>query len=198
MSLWLRVRRTRICALTIVGVAVTLLLTRGWSLKLPNLLGGPILIIPIALLLPLALAIAVAAGLTTGDPAVEAVASRPLPLLDAGYALSTAALMLVTALLVQRIVPLEPALAAGRNAVGYIGLTLIGRRISGAQTAAILPVAFAVITALISSSEQGETHLWAWHIATAYDRLSWGIAGTLLLAGMGLTLMPNNAAITDR
>ena len=182
MSLWLQVRRTRACAATVLVVAVALSLAGERSLPLPNLLGGPPLAVPLTLLMPLAVGSVVALGLTSGDPRVEAVASRPLRLLDVAYALSAATL----------------ALAAGRNALGYVGLTLIGRCGLGPHAAALLPAGFTVAAALFGSGADRQPRWWAWPLVAADDPLSWGSAVVLLLLGAAVALRRSDSATADR
>lgn len=198
MKLWLRVRRAWACAITILVVAIVLVPTRGWYLPLPNLLGGPPLEIPLAFLIPLAVAIVLALGFTIGDPLVEIVASRPLHLLDAAYALSTAGLTLAACALSQRLGGTDLALAAGRNALGYVGLTLIGGRLLGVHAAAVLPVGCAIATCLLGSTVYREPRWWAWPIAPADNSLSWGLAVACLFLGIAVALIPKDAADAER
>lgn len=198
MSLWLRVRQTRASLLTILGVTLALAFTRGWYMALPNLFGGPRLIIPLALFIPLAVAIVVALGFTTGDPLLEAVASRPLYLLDATYALATALLTLTISVCLHYGAEIDLALDAGRNVLGYIGLTLIGRRLAGSQNAAIITSVLAIVLVPFSTSVSREIYWWAWHIAPAHTSLSWGIAVALLLIGIVITLRHTNTTIMNR
>lgn len=184
MNLWLRVRRTRTCAITILAVAVSLFLLGNLYLPLPNLLGGPPLAVPLALLIPLAVGIVVAFGLTMGDPLIEAVASRPIPLFDAIHALSAALLALAACALARTVSGMDVALAAGRNAVGYVGLTLIGRRLLGPHAAPVLPAGFAVMTSLFGSSFDRQPHWWAWLLAPIDDIMSWSITVALLILGI--------------
>ena len=198
MSLWLQVRRTRACAATVLVVAVALSLAGERSLPLPNLLGGPPLAVPLTLLMPLAVGSVVALGLTSGDPRVEAVASRPLRLLDVAYALSAATLALATCALAQALGGSDLALAAGRNALGYVGLTLIGRCGLGPHAAALLPAGFTVAAALFGSGADRQPRWWAWPLVAADDPLSWGSAVVLLLLGAAVALRRSDSATADR
>lgn len=198
MTLWLRVRHARTCAATIVAVAVAVVLAGTLFLPLPNLLGGPPLAVPLALLLPLAVSIVVAWGLTTGDPLLESVASRPLHLLDAAYALATATLTLLTCTLAWQLVGAELALAAGRNALGYVGLTLLGRRLLGSHAAGVLPAGCAVAVSLFGSGGDSRPRWWAWPLFPADNPIAWASAVALLVLGATVALKRADAVIAER
>lgn len=183
MRLWLRVRRVKAGALTIIGVVVTLLLVGDQILPLPNLLGRPQVAVRLALLLPLAVGIVVAWGLSSGDLLLEVVASRPLHLLDMSYAVVSALLTLMACVIVWWGTGTELALAAGRNALGYVGLTLIGRRVLGAHAAAVLPTSFVIAAALFGASAGRYGRWWAWPIASVGDPIAWISAVGVLMLG---------------
>lgn len=198
MTLWLRVRRARACAATILAVTVAVALAGDRYLPLPNLLGGPRLAVPFATLIPLAVAIVVAWGRTTGDPLAEAVASRPLRLLDSAYALSAANLTLASCALARALGEGALALAAGRNALGYVGLTLIGHRLLGPHAAAVLAVGYVVVATLFGSGPDGQPRRWAWPLAAPDDAMSWGIAAVLLILGAAVALVRGETPATER
>lgn len=198
MTLWLRVRRARACAATILAVTVAVALAGDWYLPLPNLLGGPRLAVPFATLIPLAVAIVVAWGLTAGDPLAEAVASRPLRLLDGAYALAAANLTLASCALARALGETDLALAAGRNALGYVGLALIGRRLLGPHAAAALAVGFVLVATLFGGGPDQQPRRWAWPLAAPDDALSWGIAAVFLLLGTAVALMRGEATAAER
>jgi hypothetical protein len=150
---------------------------------LPNLFGGPHLTVPFGLLAPLAVAVAVAWGFAAGDPRLEAVASRPLQLLDTAYALSVGMLTLVACAATSPLVGSSLALASGRNAVAYIGLMLLGRRLIGALAAPLLPVGLALVTAVIGHTPMGIPRWWAWLLFSPGRVSAWGMALALATAG---------------
>ena len=175
--------------ITILGVAITLVLVGDLSLPIPNLFGGLHFGVPLALLIPVAVAIVVAWGLGAGDPLVEAVASRPIRLLDTAYALAAATLMLVVGACIYALGTTTLVLSAGRNVLGYVGLMLVGRRILGTQAAAVLPAGVVIGTALLGRRSDGQPRWWAWPLADADNAWAWGIAVLLLLIGALITLM---------
>lgn len=193
MSLWLRTRHAHACVITIVTVVFIIFFSGSTSLPIPRFFGGPTFAIPLAFLVPLAVAIVVAWGLTTGDPFLEMVASRPLPLLDAAYALCAAILTLAICALLWLIGDNELMLAAGRNAVGYVGMALVGRRIVGSDAAAILPVGFAFFVSLFGTGADRQPYWWAWPLYLPGDLLAWAIVAMLLSFGVAVVLLRTNA-----
>lgn len=196
MILWLRVRRAGTCFATIVAVALGLIPVRELSVPLPNLL-GPGLAVPLALLLPVAVSIMVAWGLTAGDVRIESVATRSISVLDTLFALSAATLTLIACALVRLIGETDLAIAAGRNALGYIGLMLIGRRVLGNQAAAVVPAGFVVVTALFGRGVGRPSRWWAWPLAAANNWYAWMIAVGLLSMGAVVALKRRNVDSTD-
>lgn len=187
--LWCRVRRARACVATIFIVLVALLIAGDLIVPIPNLLGTTHFAIRLALLLPLAVAIVLAGGLAAGDPLLEAVASRPVRVLDAVYAVSVAMFTLAVCAVAWQLGSTNFALAAGRNALGYIGLMLIGRRVIGSNAAGVVPSGCALTTALFGMATGGQPRWWAWPLASADDVLAWGISVALLLVGMIVALL---------
>lgn len=193
MTLWLRVRRARTCVAVALALAASLLLTGDLALPIPSLRVGSTLALPFAFLLPLAVATVVAYALGAGDPRAEAVACRPMRLLDTAYALAVAALALGACGLLWAADVSDTAPAAGRNALGYVGLTLLGRRLVGPHAAPILPVGFVLLTAMFGVRPDVERDWWAWPLADASDSLSWLFAGALLLLGAAVSLLRSDA-----
>lgn len=193
MTLWLRVRRVHACVAVVCALAASLLLTGDLALPIPSLRVGSTLALPFAFLLPLAVATVVAYALGAGDPWAEAVACRPMRLLDTAYALAVTALALGACGLLWAADVSDTAPAAGRNALGYVGLTLLGRRLVGPHAAPILPVGFVLFTALFGVRPDVERDWWAWPLADASDSLSWLFAGALLLLGAAVSLLRSDA-----
>ena len=169
--------------MTIAGIVIVILLVGDVSLPVPNLLGGPRLGVPCGLLAPLAVAVAAAWGLAAGDPRLEAVASRPLHLLDTAYALTVGLLTLIACAATSLLVGSGLAAASGRNAVAYMGLMLLGRRLVGPLAAPLLPVGLALVTAVIGHSAMGTPRWWAWLLFSSGSVSSWGIAFALAITG---------------
>lgn len=198
MTLWLRVRRAQACIATIVLVAIALVPFRDLSLPLPDLLTGLGLSVPFSLLLPLAVVIVVAWGLTSGDPLLEVVASRPRPMLDTAFAVAISVIALSAGVAAWAVGGTHLAIASGRNALGYVGLMLIGRRLIGPLAAPLLPIGFTMLAALFGMHPYRQPRWWAWPLAGASDVSSWVIAIAVMVVGAGLTLMAADAAATER
>jgi hypothetical protein len=154
--------------------------------------------VPLSLFLPLAVPVVVAWGLASGDPMIETVASRPLRSLDAGYALAVALAALVLCSLAQALGGGSLALAAGRNTLGYVGLTLVGRRLVGALLAPVLSVGFVLLTSLFGNGISREPRWWAWPLAAPDELLPWILAFALLLLGGAVSLGRGDVADIQR
>ena len=189
MKRWLQVRRLDLGLLTILGMALVLTLIGDWSITLPSLLGSDGSIIPLPLVLPFAVAIVVAFSLTTGDPLLDRVSSRPILLLDSLYAGLIAAAALLVYLLLEQVFAIDLALEAGRNTLGYIGLVLLGRHMLGVQVAALAPIAVVLGLALLGISSGGAFYWWSWPFVPDNNLWSWGVMVSLLVVGILATLI---------
>ena len=200
MRIWLRARHTPAVALT-VGLFVLFLIPAGTRrLPLPGLTGMPGLGVPLALYGAVIVAIAVAAGLAGGEPRLEAVAARPLSLLDAIFGIAIALAGLGLCVLVWLAVGSAwsvYALEAGRNVVGYVGLTLLARPIVGPRAAALPAVIASIVAALVGSHADGSARWWAWPIAGARDELSWAFAFGLLTLGAAVLAVSRPSIVSD-
>lgn len=128
----------------------------------------------------------VAAGLAAGEERLEVVAARPLPLLDALFGVASALAALGACVLVWLLVGSAwniYALETGRNAIGYVGLTLLARPVVGPRAAALPAIAASMVAALLGSHADGSARWWAWPIAEARDERSWLLAFATL--GLG-------------
>ena len=189
MRRWLQVRRLDLGLSTILAMVLVLPFIQDWSITLPNLFGRDGSIIPLPLVLPFAIAIVVAFSLTTGDPLLERVSSRPILLIDSFYAGLIALAALLVYLLIEQVFATDLALEAGRNTLGYIGLVLLGHRMLGVQVAALVPIVVVLGLALLGISSNGAFYWWSWPFVPDDNLWSWGVMIGLLLAGMLLTLI---------
>lgn len=159
-------------------------------MPLPGLGGTNSLGMPLALFVPVVIALALVYGLSAGDPWIETTAARPLPVIDAMYAVVIALVALAVYCAVWStfgsawsIYPL----GAGRNALGYVGLALLGRILLGSRLAGLLPVAVVIGVALIGFHADGSPRWWAWPVADARDEFSWLAALLILAVGAAVT-----------
>lgn len=197
VSLWLRVRRVPHCIAILLVTLAIYIPTRDLMVPLPEILGYGV-VVPFVSLLPLTIAIAAAWGLTTGDPVLEAVAARPLRVLDTAFIIGNAGAALVLFGIVYLLGGGPQAVAAGRNAVGYVGLTLLGRWVAGPQAAALLPVGVAIGTGLVGMGPQRQPRFWAWPLEAATDPVSWAFAFGLLVLGTAAALLAPPPVSADR
>lgn len=183
MIWWLAIRRVR-ASLVAVGLLAGIVVVVGeLAITMPALGSLQGLAIPVSLLSPLIISTSVSHGLARGDEVVEAAAVRPVHRLDIVYAVSTALLVLGVMGGLQVAGWSALGLAAGRNAVGFIGLALIGRRIVGRDAAAVVPAAAAVLIAFFGGDTIGTPEWWAWIATPTSDIRSWLVAGGLLAVG---------------
>lgn len=198
MTLWLRVRRLKATVATILLIVLAILLVGDLPLPLPNLLGGPQIGLRLALLLPLGIVIVVAWSLSSGEPALEVVASRSIERYDTAYGLSAALSMFVVCAAVWIVTGNDLVLAAGRNVFGYLGLMFIARRYLGAEAAAALPSGYAILAALFGYRTPTQPRCWAWPLAGAYAPLPWVVSIGLLLLGIVIALKRSDIIIASR
>ncbi|MFN8591679.1 MAG: hypothetical protein U0031_09495 [Thermomicrobiales bacterium] len=128
----------------------------------------------------------VAASLAAGEERLEAVAARSLPLLDALFGVASALAALGACVLVWLVAGSAwsvYALESGRNALGYVGLTLLARPVVGPRAAALPAIAASMVAALLGSHADGTARWWAWPIADARDERSWLLAFAMLMLG---------------
>lgn len=184
MTLWLKVRRARASALSIAAVAVTTLLTGDVLIPLPGLLSGTGLAVPLLALAPMAVAVVIALGLSSTDAALERTAVRRMRVLDAAYAAAVAGLTLIACLTSAIWADVPLGIVAGRNAVGYIGLMLLGGRILGRHAAALVPAGLILFMALFGGDASGHPRWWAWPMRDTSESFTWAAAGALLVAGL--------------
>lgn len=183
MRLWNKARRTALAGAAIAGSLAALVVIGDVTAPMPGLTAARGLAVPLALLAPLAVSIVVAYGLTAGDEALEAVASRNVVLLDLGYVWATAGLVLLTAAVAECVGLTQLGLAAGRNSIGYAGLLLIGLVGAGRNAAALSPVALTILLAFFGGNRYGDPNWWAWMLIPQPVELSWLQAAMLLIIG---------------
>lgn len=197
MRLWLRVRRAREVALTILAFGLLLVITTALYLPLPNFFGGGMIAIPVGFILPMIIPVALTWSLTQGSPVLEAVASRPIRHFDTAYLLAAALFAFALCLLAYHVGGNPIALAAGRNVLGYLGLTLIGSRVAGPMSAAMVPAALIMTTSLFGSHATGYPRWWAWPIAPFNRPESWLFALALLILGVAVGLIRSDMRTDD-
>jgi hypothetical protein len=184
LTLWLKARRARASALSVAAVAAAVILAGDLLIPVPGLLSGTGLEIPLPGVAPMAVAIVVALALSSSDPALERTAVRPLRALDAAYAAAVAGLALAACLACALLVDATLGAAAGRNAIGYVGLMLLGGRMFGSHAAALVPASLILFMALFGGDASGRPRWWAWPLRDAGEPMTWAVAAALLAAGL--------------
>lgn len=184
MDLWLKARRARLCAITLACVLLAVTIGSSVSVALPVLLGSGRAPVSLGLLSPIAVAVAVAAALGGGLPELERVGVRRVRPRDLGYVMAIAMITLASfALLDGMLVSNSIALEAGRNAAGYVGLAMLGRRLFGSHAAGILPAVYLILASLIRPSTPTLSATWGWMLAPVDNVVSWCTAIGLLMVG---------------
>jgi hypothetical protein len=154
------------------------------GLPLPNLIGASRAPVPLSFIPPLAVAIALASGLDGGNRELERVAVRGVRLLDACYVLSVALVTLLGCIALAAVLPPgNTGLAAGRDALGYAGVMLIGRRLVGRNAATLAPSMYLILASLLRPSGAALSGSWDWALASSDNPLSWCTAVGLLAIG---------------
>lgn len=184
MIWWLAIRRVRMSLLAVGLLAVIIVVVGELTITMPALGSVQGLALPASLLSPLIVSTSVSHGLARGDAVVEAAAVRPVHRLDTAYAVSIALLALGVAGGLHVVGWSTLGLAAGRNALGFIGLAMIGRRFVGRDAASVVPAAAALLIAFFGGDTVGAPEWWAWIARPTSDIRSWIIAGGLLAVGV--------------
>jgi len=172
-----------------VFLVVAFLAAGDLRLPMPALLAPYGLAVPVVLLAPLALSSVVGWGLMSGEEQLERVSSRPIAGMDAALAAGAAALALLLALTSAAATGSSNAAAAGRNAIGYVGLMLVGRRLFGDRAGTLVPAAMAVLAAVFGGDASGQPRRWVWVLAPSDDPLAWATALIWLALGTVVTVV---------
>lgn len=196
MSLWLRVRRLRPIAVVTVLVSLIALLLGGLIIPLPSLGSLSGLRIPIALIAPLAVAVTVAWGLSIGAGPSERAAVRPIDRLDASFVAAIAGVTAVLLAAGEFAGVTTTGYAAARNALGYVGLMLLGRWLLGSHAASVVPVGWILLIAAFGSDGAGEPRWWVWPLLPWQDALSWAFSLAIFLTGLALAASDHRFAGT--
>ena len=195
MTLWLRVRHAQ-AALAALGLFAAITVLAGdVAIAMPAFLAVYGLSVPVVLLAPLILPTVVGWGLQLGEARLERVSTRPISLLDTGFATTIAVLGCVIALAIGALTTSVYAGAAGRNAVGYMGLMLVGQRLIGVRAAPLIPAAVAMLAALAGGDASGQPQWWVWLLKPVDEPSAWIAAIACLGIGVVLSLEPSRGPL---
>lgn len=177
------------CLLVAALVLALLVVLGDFSASLPALASVRGLNVPLALITPLALSTMLGHALTRGDPSLESVSVRPVGVFDTALLAVTATGFLVAAACADLSGHAAYGLEAGRNAIGFVGLLLIGRSFFGQNAATAAPVLAVVLLAFFGADAAGEPRWWAWAMVDADQAGSWLAALSLGCIGIVLSLI---------
>jgi len=188
ISYWWRSRCAGRDLAAFAAAQTSIVLAGTVAIPIPTLTGATTPT-PVAVFAPLLLAISVATGLSR-RLGMEDVAVRRIRLIDSTWILALAVAGLAVALVAsgrQHI-----GIIAGRDMAGYLGLTMIGCRMLGNQASAVLPVGYAIVSAMLGYNS-GTIAWWAWPVAAPGDSAALALALGTCLAGL-VTLARSSAA----
>ncbi|ONH60492.1 hypothetical protein CcI49_10400 [Frankia sp. CcI49] len=183
MIWWWRNRGYTMHFSVVVGTLVAVLLVGDAAFPVPSLLGGSSLRLPVMLLLPLAPSSVASYCLSRRD-GLELTGTQPTRWLDCAVMVMTAAIGMLAGTLLQVTGLNDQGFAAGRNMAGYIGLSLVGVAIVGAQASSLFPVTVAVVTSSLGAQVNGQARSWAWPAAGAESLLALVVALATLVLGL--------------
>lgn len=186
MTLWIKARRGQSVVLVSVGVLGASAVAGSVVVPLPGLLVYQGLAVPAALLLPLAFAVTCGRALASGDPALERGAVRRIRRWD------LAGVVAVTCLTAAAVAILgapssDLAIGAARNCLGFAGLMLLARPLTGSLAAPIVPAVFALICATFGGDVAGQARWWAWPVDATPDGRAIALALATFAAGLATT-----------
>lgn len=190
VSLYRKVRRVNLIALSVVGSALLLQVpVSAISIRMSPI-GAPLMI---ALFIALGLPSALGFGLSSGLPAHESVAARRIRRFDAVLVTTSVCAFLVLgaigALVSAGINSSDVGatyLIATRALMTYLGWLLVARWIVGWRTASIAPALYLLAVGVFGFADETAAAGWAWIGLPANDGWAW--ACTWILLGLGTTL----------
>lgn len=198
MSLWLRTRHANTIVATLVFLVVAFLAAGDVSLPMPAIFASYGLAVPVVLLAPLALTSVVGWGLMSGDDQLERVSSRLIDGMDAALATGAALVACLLAIIAAGVTGSPSVAASGRNALGYMGLMLVGRQLLGGRAGTLLPVGVAMMAAVFGGDASGRPRWWVWVLAPADSPFAWAIAGICLALGIAASVAGSRLVLVSR
>ncbi|MEV8515362.1 hypothetical protein [Dactylosporangium sp. NPDC051484] len=184
MSWWWRARALTAVAVTLVASIAVSIAVHGAALPMPNIVGGVLVPVVFAYLLPLAPIVTVWYGVDRSRGHLDRIGVRDTSLLDLAV---LAVALAVTAVVVAATwsTDLWP-LGIGflRNLIGCAGLALLVAPFIGTRLATVVPVSAVIISALLGTGLGGRAQWWAWPTAEARSWAHFAEAVAVLLAGV--------------
>lgn len=188
MTLWAATRRVVLSIGVSAAVVAVVVAVGGITASIPALASARGVAVPLALIAPLALSSIVGYSLTTGEANLESVSVRPIAALDTALVVLTSFAVFALLVILDAARYAEYGAEAGRNAVGFSGLLLIGRAFLGTNAATALPIVVVVFLAFFGADHAGEPRWWAWALVNSGESSSWVAALGLITSGCALEL----------
>jgi len=187
VRLWARVRGTSII-LSATAVTILALIVPGSAASAtPSPAGATLVAASMVALIPM---VAVGWGCSRADEALEAVAVRPIRLLDFGLALATSLTASAFALGLDMGGFAPAGTVASRATVTYFGLLLMAQPLLGWRVATVVPTSYLLAVALFGRGEDiYHPAAWAWIAAPATDPASWSVTLAAMLLGVAWYLI---------
>lgn len=169
-------------------------LARGETAPMPSLSLGMLAPVPVVAVLGLVPAIAVVWGWSNLGWAATSATARPVGVL-VGPVIATVLVLFVAGAWV--LGGMGSAIENGRNAVGLLGLSLLGARLYGERGAAMLPITYLFVAFLFGRTPGNPApSWWAWILSEGGSGIALGFA--LALAIVGTASIPSTAAASMR
>lgn len=188
LILWLRVRRAKAIVIALAGFASLTLLAGDVALAMPPLLASYGLSVPVVLLGPLLISAVVGWGVTSGESRLEQVSSRPIPLFDVVLAVGAAAVACGFGVVIGVLAASPYAGAAGRNALGYVGLLMVAAPMVGIRAGSTVPPIVVIVAALVGGDPSGHPRWWVWPLMPVGDAFAWISVLSVLVLGIVMTV----------
>jgi hypothetical protein len=77
--------------------------------------------------------------------------------------------------------------AAGRNALGYVGLLMVATPMVGIRAGSTVPPFVVMVAALLGGDPSGHPRWWAWPLMPVGDALAWIAVLSVLVLGIVMT-----------
>ena len=118
--------------------------------------------------------------------------------MDAALATGAALVACLLALIAAGVAGSPSVAASGRNALGYMGLMLVGRQLLGGRAGTLLPVGVAMLAAVFGGDASGRPRWWVWVLAPADSLFAWAIAGICLALGIAASVAGSRLVLDPR
>lgn len=168
------------------AVAILLVVLGGVAIPIPSLVELSGAAWPLPLVAPVVIAIVLGWALSMGDERFERVSARPLGWLDVAYVTGVTASFMATMLAVELTGLTDLGRDAARNAMGFVGMMLVGRALLPGDSGAVMPVVYIVLAAFFGGATRESAEPWAWLVRPIGDAHASILAAGLFTVGCAL------------